>query len=163
MYDVERLLTDLKDILTTKLNAKLTDISNEKTTLGVPLDLPQIGVDGFFFQTWDDAILNQKVGILYGLKESIADGAWSSTAEKVTLFVEVYYPNPMNEKDDGSGVRRILRYTRALKEIMQENFDENEIRSKIKVKTIAPLSFRLEQDTSADIKVGGIELETALV
>lgn len=163
LYDVERLLADLEDTLKTKLAAKLAAITAEKTALGFPLDLPEPAADDFYFQTWDDKILNSSPGILYGLRESVADGSSHSvTSERITLFVEVYYTHPMNESDDGSGTKRILRYTRALKEIIQENFDANEIMAKIKVKTLTPLSFRLDTDTSDEIKVGGIELETAL-
>lgn len=164
LYDVEDLLTDFETILKTKLNDKIAAIAAEKSAKGVPLDLPAIDVpQGIFFQTWDDQILNSSPGILYGLRESQADGSsYSVTGERVTLFAEVYFTQPMNEDSDASGTRRILRYMRALKEIVQENFDENELRSKIKVKTLTPLSFRLEGDTSDEIKVGGVEIETAL-
>lgn len=164
VYDTERLLSDLENVLKTKLNTKIAAITAEKDALGVTLDLPTVDVnEGIFFQTWDDKILNSSPGILYGLRDSVADGSpYSATAEKLTLFVEVYFTNPMNEADDGSGVRRILRYMRAIKEIVQENFDSNEILSKIKIKTITPLSFRLDNDSSDEIKVGGVELETSI-
>ena len=162
-YDIECLLSDLETILTTKLGPKLTAIAAEKTGINKALDLPLPAADDYYFQTWDDAILNSSPAILYGLRESAAEGVGPATAERITAFVEVYFTNPINEIDDGSGVRRILRYTRAIKEIIQENFDENSILSKLKVKTITPLSFRLEEDTSNEIKVGGVELETSLV
>lgn len=163
IYDVENLLDDLKAILVAKLNPKIVAIAAEKLAIGQALDLPQIDTtEGIFFQTWDEKILNSSPGIIYGLRESAADGSsYQVTAQRVTLFVEIYYTNPMNEIDDGSGTKRILRYMRAVREVMQENFDANEILSKIKVKTITPLSFRLE-GSSDEIKVGGVELETSI-
>lgn len=164
MYDIEKLLDDVKAILVTKLNAKIADISAEKASEANTLATPLLDtVEGIFFHTWDDKILNHSPAILYGLRSSEVDGSGlSNAAEKVTIFIEVYYTNPMNEISDAAGTRRMLRYMRALKEVLQENFDNNELRSKIKIKTFTPMSFRLDE-SSDDIKVGGVEVETSLV
>lgn len=162
-YDAESLLKDVKAILVNNLNTKVAAIEAEKIAVGcgasgiTAIDTAK----GYFEQTWSDKILNINPAIFYGIEDIAAEGMGPWTSETIQIFVEVILVD--------SGIdplqlarNKILRYSRAIKEVFQENYDRLPMGNQIKIKTLRPIAFKLDLNTSEEIKVGGVSITTAL-
>lgn len=158
-YDLEQMLDDIEALLKSKLNAKIAAISLEKSQLGVAVDLPEISEDAYFQQNWSDRILNIAPAIFYGVETIQATGAGKATLELFKIFVEVII---VDSGMDVNSKRRLHRYSRALKEVFQDNFDALPWSNKTNIETVRPISFTLDGNTSEEIKVGGVSIVTAL-
>lgn len=161
-YDLEDCLDDFETLLTSKLNTKIAAIEAEKIAKGKGLDggLSAVDSQAFFRQTWSDKILNYSPAIFFGIENVEAASGGMQTAERPTVFIECVIV------DGGMDMlthRKINRYSRAIKELIEENFDSFTFASKIKVETVRPTSFKLELDTSEEIKVGGVSVSLTIV
>lgn len=160
LYDIETLLDDLKNLLQEKLNTKIDAIALEKSTSEITFDMQQVQESSYHYQTWSDKILTQVPAIFYGIEEIQANGVGPATLEVYKIFVEIII---LDNGNDPYTQRRLLRYSRALKEVLQENYDSFPWSNKTKIETVRPVSFSLNQDTSEEIHVGGVSITTALV
>lgn len=170
-YDAENMLSDLKTILVNNLNAAIAAVEAEKIAQGLPatalaaIDLTASatnpsGYVGLFEQTWSFENLNVKNAIFYGIEDNQAQGIGPATMEAFKLFVEIITVDGGN---DTLGIKRLLRYTRAIKDVMEANFDRFPTNSnKIKIETVRPTSFKLEADSSEEIRVGGVSITMAI-
>lgn len=160
-FDSEDLLDSIESILTGNLNTKIAAIEAEKTAKGKGLarGLSSIASAAYFRQTWDEKLLNRTPAIFYGIEEvSPVDGG-TNTGERYKIFVEVVLCDGGQDNDSS---RRIARYTRALKEVFQDYFKSVSEMGRIKIETVRPISFKLELDSSEEIKVGGVSLNITL-
>jgi hypothetical protein len=155
-YDLESLLDDIETLLKAKLNAKIASIEAEKV---LPIGLPAVLTDAYFQQSWSDKILNYSPAIFYGVEKIEATGSGSATLELFRIFVEVVL---VDSGMDTYAGRRIHRYSRALKEVFHENFDALPWSTKTNIETVRPVSFALDENTSEEVKVGGVSIVTAL-
>lgn len=167
-FDTESLMTNILAIMTANLNPKIAAIEAEKIAAGAPatglkpVDAT-IGADGtpngYFEQTWSDKIININPAIFYGIESIQAQGMGPATMEKYGVFIEVVL---VDNGQDSFTKNRIHRYARALKEVFEESFAGLQSAAQIKIETVRPVSFRLDLNTSEEIKVGGISLTIAL-
>lgn len=155
-YDVEILEADLLALVKANLPAKLTEITAEKAD-SITLPAP---TDAQYFNSTDDQVDNRTLSVRYGLEDPRPNSIASNTAEDNIYLFLVY----LNEKNHLPGVvrKKLFRYTRALKEIFEENFDRLTFVSKMTIQTIAPQSWA-ENENSPTYKVGGVYIETSLV
>jgi hypothetical protein len=160
-YDIENLLEDLKSILVSNLNDAIDAVEAEKVSQGLPATgLEHVDTsNGYYEQNWSDDILNSKVAIFYGVEEIAALGVGPATSQQYKIFVEVVLTDGGM---DTLGKNRIHRYARAIKDVLEANFDQIPSSSKIKIETVRPISFKLDLNSSETIKVGGVSLTTAL-
>ena len=148
-YDIEDFLAELEDLLAAKINAKVTAIEAEKTAKGVPVGLPTFSTaDCFFLQSWDDKILNLSPAIFYGIENVVTSSAFSGTQQEYKVFIEVIY---LDNKMDALGVKRLLRYTKALREVIEENFKDNDLGVPLKVENLRPIAFALNNSSPTAI------------
>lgn len=161
-YDLEDLLDDVEAILKSSLNAKIQAVESEKSSKGKALStgLSSIASDSFYRQTWSDKILNTSPAIYFGIENVETSGMGPASAETVKIFAEIVI---VDSGMDDLTHRRVNRYSRAIKELFEENFAKLSFASKIKIETVRPTSFRLELDTSEEIKVGGVSISMTLV
>lgn len=160
-FDLEDLLDNIEAIIKANLPAKLEAIEAEKTLKDKAMvgGLPAPEDSAYYRQTWSDSILNHDPAIFYGIENVAAEGIGPATLERVQVFVEVI---KVDSGMDTQTSNRILRYSRALKEILQENYAPAVEMGRIKIETVRPVSFKLEMDSSEEIKVGGVSLTVAL-
>lgn len=157
-YDLEKLVADIKSIMVNNLNTKIAAIEAEKVADGQPATgLEAIDSASYFEQTFSDAVMAVSPALFYGVESVKSKGIGPTTEQVITIFAEVI----LVEKQDGLTVARIHRYSRALKEIFEENFSAVPA-SNIKVETVRPVSFKLDENTSEWSKVGGVSLTIAL-
>lgn len=160
-FDLESLLDAIETILQANLNTKIAAVEAEKIAQGFPVTglAPVDNARGYFLQSWSPENLNIDPAIFYGVDHVEAVGMGPNTVEKFILFVEIILTD---EGQDSLANTRINRYTRAIKEVLQENFDQLPSSSQIKIETVRPVSFKLDQNSSEVIKVGGVSLTTSL-
>lgn len=161
-FDSEDLLDSILQIMTDGLNTKIAAIEAEKVAKGKGLTptLAQIPSGGYILQTWNEKALNINPAIFYGIEDVTAqDSGANVVAKTYKIFVEIVLTDSGMTND---GSRRIARYTRALEEVFKEAFDSVAHISRIKVETVRPVSFRLDTDSSVEVKVGGVSLTMSL-
>lgn len=159
-YDSEDMLDDILKAMVQDgaLNARIAAVEAEKVAKGKGLDptLKPILDTSYHLQSWSDKILNSSPAIFYGI-ESVAtnDGGPGAAAETPTVFIEVVMVDSGMTND---AAKRILRYTRAIKDLFSEFFEQTPNSARIKIETVRPQSFKLDYDSSEEIKVGGISV-----
>lgn len=159
MYDLECLLDGVEAILKAQLNAQIAAIEAEKIAGGYPAtDVQPVDTDAYHRQTWSDKILNMAPAIFYGVEDIQTVGLGPATAEEIKIFVEVV---TVDSGMDDLGGRRLMRYSRAVKQVLEKNWDKI-APGKCKVSQIRPLNFPVDSNTSEEIKVGGVSVITSI-
>lgn len=155
-YDIERLESDLLQIVQDNLSAKLAEIEAEKAD-SISLVAPS---NSEYFSTTSDAVDNRIYSIQYGVESVDTLSNSSSTAEVVRLIFLRYIPE-LNQQQ-GVVRKQLYRYARAFKEIIEENFRKIPCSSTIKITTVAPQRWQ-DNEFAAVYKVAGIYIETEIV
>jgi len=140
-YDVELFIKDVRTILTTHLNNKITAINlekqNETDETDDNFDIPLIQSNAFYFHHIPD-IRSFKQFLIYGLQDiNIEDAQYDDQIQKVSLFIEVAISD-RGEQQNESQIFKLLRYTRSLQEVVNENFDSIRSFGKLKVDSLPP-------------------------
>lgn len=155
-YDLESLLNDLKAVAVANLNAKLSSITTEKADEISLLPIPE---EAYFFQVLD----KKKAGhhpafIFYGASDPQIQSTGPATAEDYEIFFIVV----LRETAEGEAfTTRLLRYSRALKEIFETAFTQNKVRTRIMVSSITPTNFGI-QDTPGSFRGVGVKVKAVL-
>ncbi len=146
-YDIENLLDGIKDLLVSKLNTKMTEIDGLKND---GLTMRQVNSLAYAFQGMNEKVMNFNPYIVYGVEsidtiESIGGSAIDVTSSVVLVLSE-------------SGVanidRLMIRYSRALKEVIEENYQSVGKGIKMTVNQFMPISFKLNSDDTVYKAVG---------
>lgn len=164
-FDLEDLLESIKALMTEgdALNNKIAAIDLEKTDAGKALATPlkPVPANGYYEQSWSDKILQTSPAIFYGVEDIQPVLGANTIAKTYVIFCEVIYTDNGQTND---AYKRIQRYTRALEELFSETFDA--LASKgtgtVKIQTVRPQAFKLEMNSSEEIKVGGVSLTITL-
>jgi hypothetical protein len=158
-YDSEMLLNDLFTIVKQNLNSKISEIQAEKTALlgDQNFVVPLIN-DKAWFDTLDDKTANFDPYVYYGLNDNtVIELASAESSELAIFFTVVLHYNG----NDATMYRKMLRYIRALQEIVREHFDSIPEVARFQVRTIVPNDLR-DLDTSEMHKIGGVVINTAI-
>jgi hypothetical protein len=151
-------LADVEALLKDKLNDKIAAIEAEKTAAGSPVGLPGVVDEAYFEQTWNNKVFNYAPAIFFGLESTQTEGIGPATSQLIKVFVEAIIVDSGN---DNLGHKRLHRYSRALKEVFEEHFGDFP-GLKTKIETVAPISFKVDEDSSDEVRVGGVSITTAL-
>lgn len=160
MFDIEDLLSGIEDALKRELNAQIQAVEAEKAAQGKAIGLPVVDPRAYFEQTWSNEIMNRAPAIFFGLADTLPDGAGPATAQVVRIFVEMV---TIDSGQDVYGLKRVHRYTRAIRQVIENNYDRFSQAGRIKVKTVEPASFKVSEDASNNIRVGGVLISAAIV
>lgn len=160
-YDCESLLANIKSILVANLNTKIAAVEAEKIAQGfAATGLASIDTtNGYFEQNWSDKILNINPAIFFGVEDIKTEGIGPGTKKIYKIFIEVIL---VDSGMDALAKNRIHRYARAIEDVLQENYDKLSSSSQIKIETVVPISFKVDLNSSEEIKVGGVSLTTVL-
>ncbi len=153
-HDFESILDSVKSIVSVNLNAKLTELATEK---GDSIVTPPVDSNAYFLQSLDESAANFDPFIAYGITDIESTSIGPQTAEKIMMSVVIVLSD--NGRNDMN--RIMFRYSRALKEIFEENWQIHDSSSKINVirSTVVPFE---ALDSGATYKAIGIEIETNL-
>lgn len=123
MYDEEQMIRDIENTFKTKLNDEIDCINTEKGVIvGDPLYIDHIPAEKYIFETLDSRV-NNYTGffIMYGLVDTpIRDQNTQSFIEDVIVTFQVAtFDN--GEKTRSNTLYKLLRYRRALKQVVMKN------------------------------------------
>lgn len=153
-HDFEEILDQIKTIVSDNFNTKLTAITTEK---GDSIVLPTVDASAYFIQSLDAREMNFDPAIVYGIENIEVSSEGPMVAEKIFVYVAIILSD--NGRDD---INRIMyRYSRAFKEIFQENWQIPATSSKLMVNSTTVVPFTA-LDSSATYKAVGVELEVNL-
>jgi len=152
-YDLETLEADFLAILQEKIPAKITAINTAKndTLLTTPDNAD------YFVDLSARKPNTPTVFIHYGLGEIEALDNGGEIAEVVQLFC-IFMVNKKNNQD---ARKMVLRYTRAVKEVINENFRRLRNSSSMKVMTLMPGDF-VDEQNNGKYTAGGAVFETSI-
>jgi hypothetical protein len=138
IYDIEKLLTDMKAVAVANLDTKLAAIAAEK---GDGLTLATIPAAAYIFQTLTrNHATAYPAFMFYGYDDPTADGIGPYTLEEFEIF---FIAMVKDTAENGVYLTRMMRYGRALKEIFQDGFNNTPWKNKLKVSSVAPVSFQI--------------------
>lgn len=153
-YDAESLIADLETILKADLNDKLSEITAEK---GDGLELKSVDSNAYIFQTQNDTIANYDPFIYFEISEVETLGIGPATSEKIFVTIVILV---VDSGQDLSIGKRLIRYSRALKEVIEANWDKIPHTLKMSVKSLSPSPFRYAFANSADTyRAVGVQVE----
>lgn len=155
-YDLEALLLDLKNVCISGLNTKLASIAAEKSD-NIPLS--EISNDAYFFQRIEKNRASvYPAFLLFTVEDPTADGIGPHTLENYLLnFIVVL----KDTADADLFTTRLLRYSRALKEIFEEASIKNKIRARIQIASLSPQAFAI-QDLTGTFRGVGVQIRTVI-
>ncbi len=151
-FDVESFGDYFLALIQSKLSAKIAAINAEKN-------------DGITLETFDSAqyvddmngeVVNYASFIFYGFPEvSTIMNPNGDFALEVTMSFEIVFQGT----EIGPVVsKKILRYSRALAEIICENIRENAQIQSVSVELLSPVTF-IQNQNSSRTKIGGIQIK----
>jgi len=149
-YDIETLITDLSTLFTTNMTAKINAINSEKNDSIVLKDLPTGGV---ILQSMDGKIANYNpflyIGVVDLQGEDIPNASRSlQRADVAVLFVLA------DEAQDSEIWKRLFRYQRVIREIIEEKFDSMSGQLNLKVKSQVPIELALVNNSYSHKAIG---------
>ena len=140
MFDTECLLKKTSDIMKAKLNAEIALIDTEKADY----ELDPINNEAWYFQNLGDEAFSYANFVVWGMYDNPTqtDSQENNAIKKVDMFFEVCTP------DDGGPINenvfyKLLRYTRALEQVVDKNYDKIRSGLKVQVSSLRPTSFNL--------------------
>lgn len=158
-YDAERLLDDVLAIVKANLNSKINEIQAEKQSLlgSANFVVPTIH-EGAWFDSLDQKVSNFDPYVYYGVNDKTVIELASAEGAELTIFftVVLHY-----DGDDVAMYRKMLRYIRALQEVISANFDAIPEVARLTVRTISPADLK-DLDESTFHKIGGVAISTAI-
>ena len=155
IHDFESIIDSVKLIIVNNFNTKLTAITAEK---GDSIVLPPVFASAYFLQSLDESAANFDPFIVYGIEDIKSESIGPKTSEDIFISVVIVLAD--NGKND---INRIMfRYSRALKEIFEENWQIHDSSTKININRSTVVPFE-SLDSSASYKAIGIEIKINVV
>jgi len=154
-FDIECFIDNMEQHIKNKINDKIIEIDTEK---GSTFTTEPINEKAYIFQSLDNMPVNFDPILFYGISQVPSKSITGATAKMYKVEISVIKADS-ESKTIG---KKLLRYQRALEEIFEENFYKiNNVRPKIEVSSLQPISFRL-QNSSNQFKAIGIEIEFSI-
>lgn len=150
-YDLEILLEDIETLIKANLNTKIAALNSEKND---SITLATVDSEAYFFQSLDGKQINYTPFVAYGISgfdEPDGNGHYGAAEIKVSIDVVICL------EDVGQDVnitKRMLRYQRLLKEIIEYNFDGLTSGVKLSVQNQLPIDIALLNSSHTHKAIG---------
>ena len=150
-FDVESFMDHFLKVFQDNLTSKISEINTEKAD---DILLKDITADQYIMDA-NAQLINHDVFIYYGFPSITAtDSNASGVSEEIAMSFEVVFPSLEGGIDDN---KKIMRYTRALKEIAFEHARDEARISDLNIDTFSPVVIESNL-LSPLIRVGGITI-----
>ncbi len=149
-YDVENLLDGVVNIIKANLNTKITALNTEKND---GIQLMPVEDAAYFFMGLNERVANFNPFIIYGVESLATLPIEQGSALDIGVSVVVVVVDQGKPEIN----RLMLRYSRALKEVIEENNQKAGRSIKLTVEQFMPISFEL-LDSDAKYKAIGITI-----
>jgi hypothetical protein len=154
-YDVEVFLSNIETILKNNLNSKLASIDTEKND---GITLKTLVSDAYFFQELNSKVANYNPFLLYGVEDLGTKAVEGFSVQEVTVSIVIVVTD---DGEDQNIAKRMLRYSRALQEVFEENFCLVENSVKLIIQNLMPVEFNM-LNSSDSYRAVGINLIASL-
>jgi hypothetical protein len=157
-YDIEVFRNSVIKLIQNELNIEITKINLEKDDDFSILDIAPEN----YYNDISDQVLNVSPFIYYGFVSLDSSTTGTKTQTTITMFISVVFDNSNTYYANDYGTygseteTKVLRYTRALKEVIQNNYKKFAWASPLSVTEFTPQDFELNK--GSDFKVGGIHV-----
>lgn len=153
-YDMERLLDGIVNVYKDNLNAKIAEIQAEKADGMV---LKTVDAAAYAVQELNGVTQNYNPYIFVGIEDIQSVGLGPHTADTLIMNVVLVLAD---EGEDVAIGRRLLRYSRAIRETLEKNWNDTRI-TKAQITSLVPVDFKL-QNSSQLFRAVGIEIRAAI-
>lgn len=153
-FDEEQLLLNIETYLKANLNAKITAINSEKNDSIV---LAQVNASAYALDA-DDGEFNYDPYIITMISEQTSETRGPAVAENLIVNVALILTD---NGQDLNIVRRMLRYRRCLREVIQDNFRKISPCDEVVIESLPLLSFQ-KGGSSMMSKVVGINIISSI-
>ena len=156
IYDTEQFLRDLETVMKANLNTKITAINTEKGDF----EIANINDGAWYFQNLNSEVFSYAQFIAWGLGNSPdSQGEQNDNyMERIRVMYEVCLADEGERSSRGINYK-LLRYQRAMKEVVLENFDSYRGHTKTLITSLTPTSFTLDGKL---FRSAGIQIQAAL-
>lgn len=152
-FDEEQILANLETVLKANLNTKITAINTEKND---SITLAAIDNNAYVMDV-DDKQVNYNPYIIYMIADQTSEACGPVTAQTLTINIAmIHSDNGM----DLNIVKRMLRYRRALREVIEDNFQKINQCGNVTIESLPVLSFQ-KNSSSIMSKIVGINIITS--
>jgi hypothetical protein len=155
VYDLESLMVDVKSILTTNLNTKIGAINTEK---GDSITLLTVDSSAYFLQDLDHASVNHNPFIFYSCEDIDGTGFGPNTPQEFIINIILVLADQSGYTDLAT---RMFRYSRALKEIFEENFSIKSNSNFISINVLAPIPLSTLNE-SREFRAVGLQIKSSI-
>lgn len=150
--DVEQIIKNIGLSLKEKLNTHILAIDAEKAD---GIVLRPVDDAAYIVQSLDEFSANFDPTLYLGIESINTVGEYSATMKTIKVEVSLIVADPQ----DGTIFSRLFRYQRALEETFLESyFTIKNMREKVKVTSLEPVAFRVQNSTT-ELKAIGIIIE----
>lgn len=153
--DIEKIEQVILGIVQSNLAAKVVEVNTDKgDSLLTDIDSSK------YFNDFYQAELTGSKFIFFGIEQPETQSVGRNSAETWTIFYKVF----IEQENKLSTIRSaVLRYTRALKEIINENSDKiARVCSKGEISNLTPENVEDINNNNTPFKMGGIEFKVTL-
>ena len=154
-YDLESLMSDVETIMTTNLNTKIGDINTEKAD---SITLLTIDSAAYFMQDLDHESLNFNPFVFYSVEDIDGTGFGPNTPQEFLINVILVLADQSGLTDVST---RMFRYSRALKEIFEENFSIKSNSNFISINVLAPVPLT-SLNEAMEFRAIGIQIKSSI-
>jgi len=154
-YGLEELLNDLETIIKANLNTKIASINTEYDD---DYNLETVRDEAYFLQTLDQQFSNYPTSILYGVTNIDSISNAGNSVDTFTIEINIVIT------DTGQNVniaKKLYRYSRVLKEIIEEKWASANNGIKLNIKSLIPIYFE-DANNSSFYRAIGIELVASI-
>jgi len=163
-FDVECFEDRILELIKLKLPAKVAEINTEKN-IGLTgddiIDIEDIPADNYV-DSLTEKIANMNTFVYYGVGPVQAIHNGGRTALKVNMILNIVFTNVNETLVSGTSQsktrKQAFRYSRAFREIIEENFDWFSGATDIEVQEISPGDFYDNEQLSGTWKVAGVNI-----
>lgn len=155
VYDLESLMSDVETIMTTNLNTKIGDINTEKAD---SITLLTIDSAAYFMQDLDHESLNFNPFVFYSVEDIDGTGFGPNTPQEFLINVILVLADQSGLTDVST---RMFRYSRALKEIFEENFSIKSNSNFISINVLAPVPLT-SLNEAMEFRAIGIQIKSSI-
>lgn len=152
-FDIETFRDKIIELIQANLGTKVTSINAEKDDT---LSIDNVAAENYYNDVTDQ-VVNISPFIHYGFDRLESETVGAQTRTTITMFIAVVFDNTNQLGTE----TKVLRYTRCLKEIIQENSKKFPAASPLSVVEFLPVNFELNK--GSDFKVGGIHITATIV
>lgn len=164
--DTERLIKNVESVLQANLTTKLTEITNEYSTedtaeYGGSVTLETIA-NGSYFRNGPPDNLNLPIWLVTGVQSITTKTRGPAVAKEIELFILIGHSGLRNNKTHNLVESKLMRYARAVEEVLSANFAKIAAGCSLVEITQMPAQSELQNDSGETLRIAGLSFGVSI-